>query len=231
MNYYERYCGDYGRDTMHLTLEEHGAYNLMLDTYYATERPLPADSESLFRICRAMSRQERASVMRVADQFFPLAEDGLRHNKRADREIADAQPRLAAARENGKRGGRPIKTQRVSESKPSGFENQNPAETQRGVGVSVVAFDLDVAFAEFWAAYPRRVGKAKAMEAWRKLKPDPALCGQMLKAIAAQSATADWQRDDGKFIPHPTTWLHGRRWEDEIPAKLRVVNGEYPKWD
>ncbi|AYQ89318.1 DUF1376 domain-containing protein [Burkholderia gladioli] len=26
MNYYERYCGDYQRDTAHLSLTEHGAF-------------------------------------------------------------------------------------------------------------------------------------------------------------------------------------------------------------
>lgn len=101
MNYYERYCGDYARDTGHLSLQEHGAYTVMLDTYYATERPLPADHEALYRICRAMSGPERAAVRKVADEFFPVSEDGTRHNKRADETIAKAQKRIAASKING----------------------------------------------------------------------------------------------------------------------------------
>ena len=101
MNYYERYCGDYARDTGHLSLQEHGAYTVMLDTYYATETPLPADWRALYRICRAMGSKEQEAVRVVADQFFPIGTDGMRRNQRADKVIAKAQKRIAAARANG----------------------------------------------------------------------------------------------------------------------------------
>lgn len=137
MNYYERYCGDYGRKTGHLSLAQHGAYTLMLDTYYSTERPLPADYSALYRICRAMTKPEQEAVRAVADEFFPVSGDGLRHNARADAEISAAQPRIAAARDNGKHGGRPRKppdkNPDETHEKPGGFSNQNPGETHAGV--------------------------------------------------------------------------------------------------
>jgi uncharacterized protein YdaU (DUF1376 family) len=110
MNYYERYCGDYQRDTAHLSLAEHGAYTMLLDTYFSVEKPLPEDLPSLYRVCRAMTRLEQQAVKAVAEQFFPVSEgDGLRHNPRADREIAKARPKIEAARINGRKGGRPPK--------------------------------------------------------------------------------------------------------------------------
>jgi uncharacterized protein YdaU (DUF1376 family) len=110
VNYYERYCGDYQRDTAHLSLAEHGAYTMLLDTYFSVEKPLPKELSSLYRVCRAMTRLEQHAVKVVADQFFPVSEmDGLRHNHRADREIAKARPKIEAARINGKKGGRPPK--------------------------------------------------------------------------------------------------------------------------
>jgi uncharacterized protein YdaU (DUF1376 family) len=110
MNYYERYCGDYQRDTAHLSLAEHGAYTMLLDTYFSVEKPLPSDLPSLYRVCRAMTRLEQQAVKSVAEQFFPIsAIDGLRHNQRADREIAKARPKIEAARNNGRKGGRPPK--------------------------------------------------------------------------------------------------------------------------
>lgn len=90
MNFYKHYIGDYARDTAHLSLLEHGAYRVLLDTYYATEKPLPADPSSLYRICRATTAAEKKAVDKVADQFFPVNGDGSRHNQRADQELADA---------------------------------------------------------------------------------------------------------------------------------------------
>jgi hypothetical protein len=55
-----------------------------------------------------MTRLEQQAVKSVVEQFFPVSEvDGLRHNQRADREIAKARPKIEAARINGRKGGRP----------------------------------------------------------------------------------------------------------------------------
>lgn len=124
MNYYRRYPGDYARDTGHLSLAEHGAYTLLLDAYYSTGRPLPSSDSQLFKICRANTRFERSAVRSVVEQFWRATEQGL-VNDRAEKEIVDQQPRIDAARQNGKRGGRPAGTQR----KPSGLADPNPAKS------------------------------------------------------------------------------------------------------
>lgn len=36
----------------------------------------------------------------------------------------------------------------------------------------------------------------------------------MMQALGRQKASADWQKDGGQYIPLPTTWLNGERWED-----------------
>ena len=90
MNFYKHFLGDYARDTAHLSMLEHGAYRLMLDHYYATGKPVPADKALLYRICKASSKSERAAVDLVSDAFFPVNGDGTRHNHRADIEIASA---------------------------------------------------------------------------------------------------------------------------------------------
>ena len=68
-------------------------------------------------------------------------------------------------------------------------------------------------FAAFWKFYPRGENKKRAVRAWDKLKPDDALIAVMGHALALQKASPDWQRGIG--IPHASTWLNGRRWEDE----------------
>ena len=73
-------------------------------------------------------------------------------------------------------------------------------------------------FVDFWKAYPRKVARTDAQKAWVKLKVDSSLLAIILKALEEQSLSADWQKDGGKFIPYPATWINGRRWEDETSS-------------
>ena len=108
MNFYKHYIGDYQRDTGHLSLTEHGAYRLMLDAFYATGKPLPAEKRALYRLVRAESRQDRLAVDSVAAQFWQAANGGL-VNRRACVEIARAEKQaevnrqIALAREERRR--------------------------------------------------------------------------------------------------------------------------------
>ena len=38
--------------------------------------------------------------------------------------------------------------------------------------------------------------------------------------MEAQSHSEQWLKDEGRYIPHPATWINGRRWEDEQPISL-----------
>jgi uncharacterized protein YdaU (DUF1376 family) len=88
MNYYERHIGDYARDTGHLSMVEHGAYTLLLDRYYATEKAIPADQA--YRLTRARTKEEKAAVDAVLSEFFTLEADGW-HSKRCDECIQEYQ--------------------------------------------------------------------------------------------------------------------------------------------
>lgn len=68
-------------------------------------------------------------------------------------------------------------------------------------------------FNKFWAAYPKKVDKQNALKAFKKIKVPVDV---LLKALEEHKKQPDWLKDKGKFIPHPATWLNGKRWEDEI---------------
>jgi uncharacterized protein YdaU (DUF1376 family) len=127
MNYYERHLGDYAKDTAHLSMLEHGAYSLLLDRYYGTEKGIPKDQAH--RVARARSKEEKQAVDAVLDEFFTLI-DGVWINQRAEEEITKAQSKIKAAQENGKRGGRPKRNQNETETKPSGFSVGSEIETE-----------------------------------------------------------------------------------------------------
>ena len=58
--------------------------------------------------------------------------------------------------------------------------------------------------------------KQKATIAWAKKEPD---LQKVLKALKTQKNSEQWKKDNGQFIPLPTTWLNGARWEDEVTTK------------
>ena len=81
--------------------------------------------------------------------------------------------------------------------------------------------ESDALFEEFWLAYPRREAKPRAQKAWQAVRPDRALTHRMLAAIERQRQSLQWQRDGGKYIPHPATWLNGQRWLDAQEIDIR----------
>lgn len=127
MNYYPRYPAHYVAKTMHLTMEQDGAYTRLLDWCYMNERPIPHASR--YAIARAMTASERKAVDAVIGEFFSRTGDDW-SNGRTVREIELAQPKIAASKVNGRKGGRPRKDNPAgSPKKPSGFSEQNPEET------------------------------------------------------------------------------------------------------
>lgn len=117
---------------------------------------------------------------------------------------------------NGKSGGRPKKPKN-----PVGFfENEKSQGKGKGErkdkGENIpLSSPLGERFERFWAAYPRKVGKAAAFKAFQKVRPEEALLEQMLETIRREKGSLQWQEEGGRFIPHPATWLNQGRWEDE----------------
>ena len=69
-------------------------------------------------------------------------------------------------------------------------------------------------FAEFWSQYPRKVAKVKAIEAWLSLEPDSELQARIVAVLLKWPPVPPHEM---QFVPHPSTWLNKRRWEDESP--------------
>jgi len=76
------------------------------------------------------------------------------------------------------------------------------------------------AFASFWKLYPKKRDKKKAEVAFKRNK-----CGDeldlILNALKKQISSSDWR--DIQYIPLPTTYINGARWEDEI--SVRATSG------
>ena len=90
------------------------------------------------------------------------------------------------------------------------------------------------AFCDWWLVYPRRVGKRAAYNKWSKA----------IKLIAkekgiSRDAARKWLLDrtmafansdkgrSGRFCPHPSTWLHQGRYDDDVQAWHEQSHGTW----
>jgi uncharacterized protein YdaU (DUF1376 family) len=112
VNYYPHHIGDFNNATRHLTRVERALYRELIELYYDTESPLPADDfEWICKKVLASSQDDRDAVKAILREFFTLDGDFYRH-ARCDREIIvyrakhDAAIKAglasAASRANGK---------------------------------------------------------------------------------------------------------------------------------
>lgn len=86
--------------------------------------------------------------------------------------------------------------------------------------------DVNKWFGEFWEEYPRKVSKKTAERAFRAAVGDGRLCAatcasrfrDIMRGLRAAKRSSQWNRDDGQYIPHPSTWLNQERWTDVLDA-------------
>lgn len=79
----------------------------------------------------------------------------------------------------------------------------------------------DILFDTFWSAYPKKKGKGEAQKVFHKLKISEQTLDLILFKISEEKRSDQWNRDNGQFIPYPSTWLNQRRWEDDNSSFLR----------
>nr|DAU33146.1 MAG TPA: replisome organizer protein [Caudoviricetes sp.] len=73
-------------------------------------------------------------------------------------------------------------------------------------------------FESFWEIYPKHQDKKKAKQKFLKACTNE----KEYKAImdGLRNVLPVWAKKDTKYIPMPTTWLNGERWNDEVNVNL-----------
>lgn len=204
MHYYKFNIADWHLATSHLSLEEEAIYFRLINYYYDTENPIPQETQSVIRRLRLGKHSDLVSI--VLQEFFTL-ENGFWHHKRCDDEISQYHDKAEVNQINGKKGGRPKKTQSVSKQNPdiTLTKNHKPLTTNHLYTDS---------FNEFWKIYPRHESKKEAAQAFSKITEPLEV---LIKSVKAQTIARNWDKKENYgFIPHASTWLNQRRWEDEI---------------
>ena len=74
-------------------------------------------------------------------------------------------------------------------------------------------------FDQFWNQYPKKVGKGQAEKAFNKVCKNEVDFAAIMHGLSEQNRLKFQPMiDDGQeqYIPYPSTWLNGRRWEDKV---------------
>ena len=122
-------------------------------------------------------------------------------------------------------------TRKVSEDCPQSVRNKSDPgrtreEKRREVKEQGAKTHLPCRFEDFWKVYPTKREKKKAREAWKRHKLDGRADEIIADVEKRQRMDAQWQRG---YVPHPTTYINGHRWEDEIESPgLRAVEPTPP---
>lgn len=162
-------------------------------------RYFPGDELSINALCGELI--DRGLVVKYGEglAWIPTFSE---HQHVNPREAASTLPDPNASARVRHASARVIDTQVGREGK----EGKEHASERKGL------FDV------FWLAYPKKVAKQDALKAFTKLRLVNGDFEKALAALEAAKASDQWQREDGKFIPHAATWLNGRRFEDEAHA-------------
>jgi uncharacterized protein YdaU (DUF1376 family) len=219
------YVGDYLADTGHLTTLEHGAYLLLIMTYWR-KGGLPDDDAQLARIVR-MTADEWFNVRSTIVQLFS---NGWRH-KRIDAELERSVEKAKKASFAGKRSAEARSAQQAfngrstdepTEGQPSQPQSQSQLEASASNKSARGASSN--AFLRFWGYWPNKVGRPAAERAFGKLD------GEIDAILAGLDRYVREKPPDRPWL-NPSTFLNQRRWEDSpapvIPggSNVRQSNG------
>ncbi|WP_336352993.1 YdaU family protein [Pseudomonas atacamensis] len=227
--YMQFYVADYLADTTHLTAEEHGAYMLLLFSYWQTGKPLRIDR--LATVAR-IPNERWPSVADTLSEFFHVTETHwVQFRVEADLEAVNSKVVTASNAGKASARAKALKKQQELNDRSTNVDdplqrngNHKDTDTDTDKNTNNTPPMVDDLFPKFWKLYPNKKGKAAAEKAWKKLKVTADLFGQIAEGLAAQVVCEAWVKDGGQFIPHPATWLNGKRWEDEV----KVVSNVHP---
>ena len=218
MHYYQKNIGDYRRDTMNLSLLEHGVYMTLIDHYTLNEKPISLDHLDVCWTIGARTDNEKTAVCLILSKFFIKTDEGYRH-KRCDEDIAKYHAKSNKAKESVSK--RWNKDTNVVRTYNEGNTNQEPITNNQEPYTKL--------FDEFWETYPHREGKKtkKQSLAWWGKQPIDTLT-MVLEATKKYSKYLKQCNKDGTLVanpPDPIRYLQNEHYANEL--QVRKVNSTY----
>ena len=72
-------------------------------------------------------------------------------------------------------------------------------------------------FTAFWEAYPSKIDRESAWNAWKALSPTVDVARQIMTSLQAWKKSAQWTEDGGRYIPSAAKFLSKDYWRNTPP--------------
>ena len=101
------------------------------------------------------------------------------------------------------------------ENREERIENIPPIPPKRGRKKTTQELP-DPDFEAFWDLYPKKKSKGDAKKAWAQIKPSGELVSAIMAKLKLLTASHEWTKENGEYVPYPASWLRAEGWEDEV---------------
>ena len=98
--------------------------------------------------------------------------------------------------------------------------NKNNISCNENSGIEVLD-QKEMWFESFWKIYPKHQDKKKAKQKFLKLCTNEKEYKAIMNGL--RNVLPVWAKKDTKYIPMPTTWLNGERWNDEVDLHMEEL--------
>jgi len=223
---------DWLAGTRGLTCAETGIYISLVAMMYERGGRIKDEPARLARMCGASNSAFKKALETLIAERKITSEGGYLSNKRVVEELSYSSEKSEVARAAAKSRW----AQKPNENKGGGYADAMPAQCdgnanqkpepepeERSDAIASDAREVtppaDAEFAEWYAAYPNKVGRAAALKAFKAARHKasvPALHDGLARYIREKPPDREWC--------HPATWLNQERWLDE-PAAVAKGQG------
>ena len=225
----KRDCKWFSEDTIRVAMELYKQFGLIYEdadgvlvltdhekmvgseTDYAQQKRIQRENEKLLNAAQSCEKLDKGSVDTVHDDVHSSVCKSVHidiRDKILDKDINISCP--ISEKSNDKNT-----VQKKTRSKST--QKNTPTKEQ------------ELLFAEAYDAYPRHENRKNAWDAWLKITPvpDKGFVERIIAVIQNKLSTGMWEIERKKYIPLFSTFLNGRKWEDEIT--LPVTDDERGK--
>jgi uncharacterized protein YdaU (DUF1376 family) len=252
LHYYKFNISDWALHTAHLNVYEESIYFRLINHYYDTEKPIPLELSPIIR--RLRLNDHTGDLDTILNEFFIETENGFTHKRCDEvlKEYRKTNKKNKVNGAKGGRPAK-AKALKVSQTKPSGLiketqpkpkdkpnyelltNNQEPITTNQELSVNTLDQSqidqetLEFCFNQFWESGIRKVNKKKAKVLFlsvlkKNSKPNGVTAYDFTTRLEQDIKARINAQQMGFSEMHPTTYLNGERWTDEIKE---AANGQH----